>query len=385
MDNHGLKVLMVASDPLIFTEGSAVRQRIEEYGRKLKELHVITFNLNNSIPRAASRQISNNIFLHPTNSISKINYVFDGIRIGKKLIKKEGFSSSSAVITTQDPFEAGLVGYILKRKFRIHLQVQIHTDFLSPYFRNSLLNWVRVMLSKFIIPKADSIRVVSSVISDSIRSNFPNLNAKLDVLPIFVDINQLLQAKPVSTFEKPFPFTILMASRISNEKRIDVALSAFKKMMDKLNRHDIGLSIIGRGNTKKIKRIIDSLEIDKNVTISEWSDNIGQYYQNSDIFLLTSDFEGYGMTLIEAGASGCPIVTTKVGVAQIEPFKDGINSYICPVGDVDCLSSRLADLVNNNEKRELFGQKMRDSLSGMAISREEYVKRYVDLLENARK
>jgi glycosyltransferase involved in cell wall biosynthesis len=56
---------------------------------------------------------------------------------------------------------------------------------------------------------------------------------------------------------------------------------------------------------------------------------------------LTSEYEGYGMTLIEALAASCPIVTTKVGIAKTDLFKDGVNSFVCPVGDVDCLSKKI--------------------------------------------
>ena len=63
------------------------------------------------------------------------------------------------VVTTQDPFECGLAGFLIARIFRARLHIQIHTDVMSPYFANeSTLNRVRVLIAKFLIPRASGIR-----------------------------------------------------------------------------------------------------------------------------------------------------------------------------------------------------------------------------------
>ena len=168
-----------------------------------------------------------------------------------------------------------------------------------------------------------------------------------------------------------------MISRIEKEKRIDLALEVFKEVSNKFTNAE--LLIAGDGNLKeKFKK----LNI-RNVSFLGWKDDATNLFLESDIYLMTSEFEGYGMTLIEAGASGCPIVTTKVGVAKTDLFIDGVNSYVCPVGDVDCLSKKLLDLVENKDKRDLFSQNMKESIKkNVYINKEEYVQKYVGLLEN---
>ena len=88
------------------------------------------------------------------------------------------------------------------------------------------------------------------------------------------------------------------------------------------------------------------------------------------------------MTLIETGTAGCPIVTTNVGIAKTDLFKNGENAFVCPVGDVDCLSKSIIDLIKDGQKRKLFGERMQDSIRSTAISKEQYVSKYVSLLEN---
>ena len=108
-------------DPKLFEEGSDVRARMIEYGKLFHELHIVTFSRGGPRDRI---QISENTFVYPTASHSKIFYVRDTVRIGRRI--------AADVITAQDPFETGLAGMKLSKKLGIPLHVQIHTDFMSP-------------------------------------------------------------------------------------------------------------------------------------------------------------------------------------------------------------------------------------------------------------
>ncbi len=370
-----MRVLSIGTDRKLFIEKSSVLERSLNYASKTQELHIIVFSIKN---QGLENKKINNLYLHPTNSLSKLFFIFDAIKIGTEIIKKYEFSINSSVITCQDPFETGLVGMFLKKRFHFPLQLQIHTDFLSPYFKNNILNRVRVFISKFTIPKADGIRVVSSVIKDSILEKFKNLKAKIDILPIWVDVDKFFRNQDQSHITEK-TLTILMASRFSKEKRIDIALEVFKKIID--TKKDVQMLIVGDGQEKEnIQKKITDLNLWNNTKLLGWEKDMVQVYQEANIFLLTSDFEGYGMTLIEAGASGCPIVTTKVGLAKTDLFKDGLNSYVCPVGDVDCLSEKLLDLITNSDKRKSFAENMRDSIKYISVSKEEYISQYMNLL-----
>ena len=54
------------------------------------------------------------------------------------------------LVTSQDPFEIGFLGWILAKRFGAKLQLQVHTDFMSPHYAaESLRNQIRVRLAKF--------------------------------------------------------------------------------------------------------------------------------------------------------------------------------------------------------------------------------------------
>lgn len=369
-----INVLTIGTDRKLFEDGSAILSRQIEYAKKMKELHIIVFSLRKD--KLTEKKI-HNVYIYPTDSSSRIGYIFDAVKIGKKILKKNDF-----VITTQDPFETGLVGYLLKRKFNLPLQLQIHTDFLSSYFKNSLLNYIRVILATFLIPKADGFRVVSSVIADSIQKTFPNIR-NVDMLPIFVDIDKFERTLPTKDIRAEFlhcTHLVLMSSRLTEEKSIDTAFLSLQNIIG-LFPH-VGLILVGDGpQRKKLEALANSLGLSLNIFFVGWQDNLISYYKNADIFLLTSEYEGYGMTLVEAGASGCPIVTTEVGLAKTTLFQNGVNSFVCPVSDVECITKHILELLDDQSKRELFKKRMQDSIRGTALPKDQYIPQYIGLLE----
>lgn len=292
-----MKVLMISTDRSILDKNSEARQRMVEYGKLAEKLRIV-------------------ILSRP----------FQSLKIGRDI---KGFD----LITTQDPFETGLIGWILAKIFGAPLQIQIHTDFLSPFFvRHSMLNRLRVMIAKFLIPRANCIRVVSDRIKSSLLSTFHILSSKILILPIFVDTEKIKNAPIKTNLHHKYPqfdFVILMASRLTKEKNIGLAMEAFTEIVKEYPR--IGLIIVGSGPEKK------NLKINENIIIENWTNDLTSYYKTADLFLLTSNYEGYGRTLVEAAAAGCKIISSDVGVAaEILPKEN-----IFEVGNKEQLKGRI--------------------------------------------
>ncbi len=373
-----MKVLSIGMDRKLFEEGSAVLSRSLEYAKKMDELHIIVFTRG----RKFEDKKIGNLYIYPTYSISKIHYIFDAIKIGRRIINDKKLTPKDSILSTQDPFETGYVGLRLKKQFNLQLQVQIHTDFFSRYFKSSFLNIIRLFLARLVIPKADQIRVVNDYIKDCIYKRFNKIKAEVVVLPIFVPIQEIINYYPKMDLSKEFPkfkFIILMASRLTSEKRVDLALRAFKNVLLKFPQ--TGLVIAGDGKEKsRLMALAKNLKISKNIAFLGWQNDLISLYKTADVFLLTSKYEGYGMTLVEAAASGCPIITTNVGLAKTSLFSNGKNSIICEQSDAGCIPNALMDIISDNSKRELFKRAMQDNIKSTAITQDEYVSRYVEHL-----
>ncbi len=363
---------MVSTDRKAFDERSAVRQRLREYAHALEthrhkgsELHVIVFSTKRHGFAAVAEE---NLFLYPTSACHRLLYLLGAYRIGKKI---KGVS----VVSTQDPFETGLVGWRLARYHRARFQAQIHTDFLSPYFASlSMLNRLRVFIGTILLPKTNSIRVVSKRIVDSLRPL--RLKAPVHVLPIFTDLKKLWEEEG-SDLKKMYPQFrkhVLVAARLEKEKGIALAIDVIA-----LQPKGVGLCIAGDGSDRAhLEFRAKNLGISDRVVFMGWRENLGGLYKSADALLFTSAYDGYGLALVEAAALGCPFVSTDVGVAR-ELYNLGARSAIVAGRSINEFADALRETIKDG--RATAGDFVL-GLTGFAATKKEYLKRYIDLLTN---
>ena len=339
-----MNLLSIGSDRKVFQQGSAVHSRLLEYGRCVGELHVVVFAKKSLGFKDES--LHPNIFLYPTNSYTKAGYFWSAVKKGMMLKHKD---ITIDVVTVQDPFEAGFVGMVLSRAVGAGLHVQIHTDFMSPYFsKESLLNRLRVYLAKYTLRNADAVRVVSERIKKSIES-LVRPGIPVVVVPIFSEKKDTgFSARNLKKDYPQFEKHILMASRLTPEKNIIIALEAMKEITTKHSK--IGLVIVGSGpEEKRLKDFVQKNNLTQNVVFEGWSENLGPYYKTADVFLLTSNYEGYAMTVVEALSFCCPVIMTDVGCAG-EVVKDRENGLVVPVGDSGALTRALVHVVTGGQR-----------------------------------
>ena len=364
---------MISSDRKIFEGGSPVERRMIEYGALVEELHLIVFTQSGF----ENKNLGRNISVYPTNSKNKWHYVRDAVRIGKAL-------GNINLVTAQDPFEAGLSAWRIARKLKAKLQLQVHTDFLSPFFtRESFLNVLRVRVARFLLPRASCVRVVSERIKNSLAVSLGLPVTKITVLPIFTDTKRIRNASVQFDLHREYPqfdFIVLMASRLTPEKNIALALRAFQKVVKKYPK--TGLVVVGEGRQMHTLGLLaTSLNLQGNIIFGGWQADLISYYKTADLFLLTSNYEGYGMTLIEAAATGCPIVSTDVGV--VGTVINAENALVCAVGDEICITQSIRRVIENKGLRERLRTSALVATQHMPVrSNEQYIEKYVQGWQN---
>lgn len=344
------KVLMISTDAKILDEGSPVRARMAEYGALFEELHIIVFAKNafqvsaSNFQKEGRVEISQNTFAYPTDSVSKLTYVLDAVKIGISIIEDRTLKMENSVITTQDPFETGMVGEKLASKFGLPLHVQVHTDFHSPYFKNSLLNLVRMRLAKKSLAKARAVRAVSERIRSSLDGD---VRERTSILPIFADLaaikNSNITVSADLRLKYPqFKKIILMASRLTKEKDFATALAAFAETLKEFPR--AGLVVVGAGpEAGSVKG--------KNVVLESWADHdtLISYMKTCDVFLSSSLYEGYGLSMLEAHAAGATLVATDAGIAPLLVHEKALIAQKSPKNMAVGLKMALGGLICNKE------------------------------------
>jgi len=337
---------MISTDKKIFEENSGVRQRMAEYGTLCEELHIIVFarRIKNQELRI---KISNNVFIYSTDSLSRLLYIFDAYKIAKRIFQNTKYKIQNTLVTCQDPFETGLAGWKIASALGARLQLQVHTDFMSSYFaRHSLLNRARVLLAKFLLPKADCVRVVSERIKKSIARI---TKAPITVLPIWTDIKKFQNAdgERIRARFPQFEKIVLVVSRLEPEKNVAQAIDIFAKTVKKYPK--AGLLIVGDGSERsRLSLLVEKYGVSGNVIFLGVENDVAQYYAAADLYLNTSLYEGYGLSLMEAYAAGLHIVTTNVGIVGDIVSGDGV--LLCQVGDTGCLLSSLSSILLNSRR-----------------------------------
>jgi glycosyltransferase involved in cell wall biosynthesis len=358
-----MKIISIGTDRKIFEENSAVRQRQIEYGKMFDELHMVVFSKRNSAHPNSKYQISNNVFAYPTNSVSELFFVWDAFFVVKKIIE----NSRNFIISSQDPFETGIVGAFVKMLFNLPLHIQVHTDLMHKYFKGlSLLNKTRFFVSEFILRYADRVRVVSERVKKSIEPFAKNI----DVLPIKAEIKNDLGNK----IEKPFPLTLLMVCRLEKEKNIETVFRAVKN----LENNGIGLCIVGDGSQRKsLELLANSLELGDKVRFVGWQNDLVPYYKMADVFISASLYEGYGVSTVEAAYLGKLLLLSDTGVAG-EIFKDGESALVCDAKDQACFAKSILKIYQDKNLAHKLGQSAKLAADKHLNSGGNYFKEYAD-------
>lgn len=339
-----MKVLFVSNDPGLFVEGSQVRARMRSYAEAIGELSIIS--------RAPKTQEVHEGPLH-----------LYGVRTGKlfsplvlasrahTLILKQGIE----IVSAQDPFEHGWAALRAVRGTSARLHVQVHTDFLSPWFRSSLgvssfpmrlLNRIRILIADQVIPRAAGVRVVSKRIQTSLVRRYASRVTEIRVVPIAIsgDVPEAVALPSAS-----FTFRLLAVGRLESEKRLEDILKALHHIHPQYP--SVGLYIAGSGREEsRLKNMVRSLGLSERVVfLGERADAQG-LMRSAHAFVQASAYEGYGRTLIEAALARVPIITTDVGVVGeiFEGYRDVLS---VPPGDPAAIAVQIVGLIEDESAR----------------------------------
>ncbi|MBP7992026.1 MAG: glycosyltransferase [Candidatus Magasanikbacteria bacterium] len=299
-----MRTLMLSLDNHILDPGSRVAARMVEFGMQ-SELDII-------IPATQNKEVSlsESVRVFGTGG-SKWQQFFRLMRISKDLQKKNSYD----LITTQDPFLLGLVGLLSKKK-DTKLEIQLHGDFFSTeYYRHSgLKNWIYYWLARFVLPRADSVRVVGERIKQSVL-RLGISEDKIVVRPVVLEIPENIQ--PDLELRKKYSDKriFLVLGRLHTVKNIAWLI----KRLAALPQKDWHLLIVGEGEEKKhLESLAKKLHLEDEITFWPWTKEPFVVLKTADCLLFPSLSEGYGLVPMEAVALGCPVIMNDVGVAGYE-------------------------------------------------------------------
>ena len=142
---------------------------------------------------------------------------------------------------------------------------------------------------------------------------------------------------------------IIAVGRLSHEKNYLLMLKAFHIVSKKYPEYT--LRIFGVGQEEgRMKKLCGQLQIDKNVIFEGFQLDVHKRVVDSDIYIISSNYEGMPNALMEAMAMGFPVVATDCyGGGPRELITDGVNGLLTPIGNAEKMAERIIELIENDE------------------------------------
>lgn len=330
-----MKALFISNDPSIFVPTSAARVRMHTYAAAIGELHIVS-----AAGRDAAETQEGSLFLHPVPA-GKISRVFRLALAARRIIREHAIE----VVSAQDPFEHGLAALRAVRGTKAKLHIQVHTDFLSPWFvkgswRAALLNRYRRRIADRVLRKAGGIRAVSKRVKDSLVARFGIHIPEPSVIPVAPSATVPEKA----AFPKhPFKFAFIAVGRLEPEKRIGDILSALKIVVEKYPM--AGLFLVGDGRERhRLLKEARRLGLERQVVFLGECPDARALMGSAQAFVQASAYEGYGRTLIEAALAKVPVITTDVGIVG-DVLKDRDDVSVVPIADPVALALAMGSYI----------------------------------------
>lgn len=160
---------------------------------------------------------------------------------------------------------------------------------------------------------------------------------------------------------------IIAVGRLTPQKRLDRLVDAFALLADKYPQWTI--DIFGEGEChQQLQEQIDRLHLSERVRIHPPTHQIFEEYRRSDLFVLSSDFEGFGLVIIEAMACGLPVVATNCPYGPSEIIEDGKTGLLAQL-DVATLAAKMEWLITHDAERRQMGQAAQQAVARYRLDR----------------
>jgi glycosyltransferase involved in cell wall biosynthesis len=334
-----------------------VRLRQFEYAKQLNNYILIVYSPKELCFKP--QKWCDNLQINPTNSRSKNCFIWDAYKIALQICTQQRINS----ITAEDPFTTGLIGLLLKKQYKIPLNIQTHVDFCDNryWIKQRKINVIFNLLGKFVLKRADSIRVGTGYEKEKLINNLKIKEDKINVIPVNSDLSKFrnINGEIISKgyIASGFDKIVLFSGRLVPQKDVKTLLRSFQIIRNV--RPKTLMLIIGSGPEENtLKRLCKDLDLQDNVifTGSIAHDTIPEYLAACDVYAISSIFEGTCIAMAEAMASKKPIVATKFAGAY-DLIKDGENGFTVNQGDYKAFAERVLFLLNNPEQAKIMGEK----------------------------
>ncbi|HEY3159714.1 MAG TPA: glycosyltransferase family 4 protein [Vicinamibacterales bacterium] len=361
-----MHVLMISLDTAFLTQAiTDSRPRHEAYAEQVGQISMVICNRRSA--RALAPYRSARLTATPTESRGYLQYLSDGYRLGLRAHEE----SPVDVMTTQDPFLTAVVGLRLRRRLGVPLIIQVHTSAIdNPYYARE--HWTHPLLqrlARWTLRRADAVRVVNegerqACIRHGVRAE------RICVAPAPVDVGRfqvVVAREQLDAWRAKLDIghgapVVIWVGRPERFKDFPTLLGAFARVHARLPA--ARLILAGNLDTPAIRNQIAALDLSPAVRLAGpvAHADLPSLYQAADVYMHSSYYEGLGLVMIEAAASGLPVVSTASDGAR-DIVIDGETGTLVPIGNPDALADAVVDLLVHPTRARSMGERGRQHVA----------------------
>ena len=293
--------------------------------------------------------------------------------IAQKLHREKPFDIVHAHMLPRD----GHAGLLTARALGVPVALTVHGTDIFHYFIPGREPWKRNIR---IARDVDALMAVSNLLMSRVAP-YRGEGKLSRVVQNGVDLSL------VPTNEKKKPRSVISVGTLKARKCMDRTLEAFARLADEYP--DATLTIVGIGEMEgQLRARIGQLGLQSRVTLTGGlpHEEVLRRMAQSDLFVLPSWGEGYGIVYIEAMAAGCIAVGAKdEGIA--DTITDGENGFLVPAGGIDETERVMRQVFAHPERYEALRQKGMQAARGLTWARnaEQTAEVYREAIEHWRK
>ncbi len=270
---------------------------------------------------------------------------------------------------------------LIKGKFKVVISQQINAGIYMKElpFKNRIL--IRA-IHRFIIGQADVIVGASEGVAQDFASlyklSYPSDKIKFVFNPIYESsIEQRAREEIINENFVLGSHNLVTVGRLISQKNQAMLFRAFKLVLKDLPLAK--LFIVGVGPDEAIlKKLVEDFNLQQSIIFLGYHENPYAYIDKCDLFVLSSDYEGFGNVVVEALATGTNVVSTDCPSGPGEILQYGEYGFLSPVGDEEMFALKIKEAI----LRPLPAEKLLSRAREFSIEKkgEEYLKIFRDAL-----
>lgn len=265
------------------------------------------------------------------------------------------------IVVSLYPSESSFIPDI-KDGSRKVLELHYCKFFRLQYGRKGLLGWIdklRTRQDEQIVRRFDKFVVLTNE-DKGYWGDLPNIevipNAAMHVSDAYSDVMNK---------------RVIAVGRLDYQKGFDRLIQAWELVQHTGKFTDWKLDIFGQGEWQEmLQQMIDKAELQNTVCLNRPTKQIGEEYVKSDMLVMSSNYEGFPMVMIEAMACGLPVVSFDYKCGPKDIIQPGINGLLVPNGDIQALADAMMKVMEDEAYRKMLSlnaRKVVDTYSEQAV------------------